>query len=105
MDGWVDHLLEQGRFARSGDTRDAAHEANRKRDGDRLEVVLRSVADCEFFAGRFSRRAGFGDRFGSGKVLTGKGGGVREDFLVGSLSNNMATEVAGLRSKVEDVVG
>ena len=101
----VEDLVDQRGFAGAADAGDAAEEVERDFDVDAAEVVDARAGEAKDFAAGLAAVVRDGDGEPAGEVFAGNGARVGGDFGDRAGGEELATEFAGARAEVEQVVG
>src|SRR6185437_8086012 len=104
-EGAVEGVIDERAFTGAGDAGDDGHDAERKFDGEVVQVVALCAFDGDPFAVGGARGEAVADGDFSGEVAPSERGCGLHDLGGSAFSDEAAAEASGSRAEVEDVVG
>ena len=104
-DGRVERLLDERALAGAAYARDQAQDAQRKLDGDVLQVVAARPDEPQPAVARLAPQSPLAQRSAAGDPFARAALGMVEHFRGRSLEHDLAAELAGAGTHLDDLIG
>ena len=101
----IENIVDERGFAAARNAGDDDEAAERKFDGDVLQIVLARAVNDELFAVAVAAPGGGLNRQASGKILAGERGGILAISRGVPAGNQLTTQPPGAGSEIDDVIG